>query len=46
MSLFGAMTTAISGLNAQSRALTNVSNNLANSQTVGYKRVIPASSTW
>ena len=39
MSLFGAMTTAISGLNAQSRALGNVSNNLANSQTVGYKRV-------
>ena len=39
MSLFGAMTTAISGLNAQSRALGQVSNNLANSQTVGYKRV-------
>ena len=39
MSLFGAMTTAIGGLNAQSRALANVSNNLANSQTVGYKRV-------
>lgn len=39
MSLFGAMTAAISGLSAQSRALGNVSNNLANSQTVGYKRV-------
>ncbi len=39
MSLFGAMTTAISGLSAQSRALSNISNNLANSQTVGYKRV-------
>ena len=39
MSLFGAMTAAISGLTAQSRALGNVSNNLANSQTVGYKRI-------
>ena len=39
MSLFGAMTAAISGLGAQSRALGNVSNNLANSQTVGYKRI-------
>lgn len=39
MSLFGAMTTAISGLTAQSRALSNISDNVANSQTVGYKRV-------
>ena len=39
MSLFGAMTTAISGLTAQSRALANISDNVANSQTVGYKRV-------
>lgn len=39
MSLFGAMTAAISGLAAQSKALGNVSNNLANSQTVGYKRI-------
>ena len=39
MSLFGALTTAISGLNAQSRALGNVSDNVANSQTVGFKRV-------
>ncbi|MCS6892889.1 MAG: flagellar hook protein FlgE [Rhodovarius sp.] len=39
MSLFGAMTTAISGLGAQSRALGHVSNNLANSQTIGYKRI-------
>ena len=39
MSLFGAMTAAISGLGAQSRALGHVSNNLANSQTVGYKRI-------
>jgi len=39
MSLFGAMTAAISGLSAQSKALGNISNNLANSQTVGYKRI-------
>jgi len=39
MSLFGAMTTAISGLTAQSRALAHISDNVANSQTVGYKRV-------
>jgi flagellar hook protein FlgE len=39
MSLFGSMTTAISGLTAQSRALGHVSDNLANSQTVGFKRI-------
>jgi flagellar hook protein FlgE len=39
MSLFGAMTTAISGLTAQSRALGHVSDNVANSQTIGFKRV-------
>lgn len=39
MSLFGAMTTAISGLNAQSRSLGHISDNLANSQSIGYKRV-------
>lgn len=39
MSLFGAMTTAISGLNAQSRSLGHISDNLANSQSAGYKRV-------
>lgn len=39
MSLFGAMTTAISGLNAQSRSLGHISDNLANSQTTGFKRV-------
>ena len=39
MSLFGAMTTAISGLSAQSAAFSNVGDNLANSQTVGYKMV-------
>jgi flagellar hook protein FlgE len=39
MSLFGAMTTAISGLNAQSRSLGHISDNLANSQTTGFKRI-------
>lgn len=39
MSLFGAMNTAISGLNAQSAALGNIGDNVANSQTVGFKRV-------
>ncbi len=38
MSLFGAMNTAISGLNAQSASFANISDNVANSQTVGFKR--------
>ena len=37
MSLFGAMSTAISGLDAQAAAFSNISDNMANSQTVGYK---------
>ena len=39
MSLFGAMNTAISGLSAQSAAFSNIGDNVANSQTVGFKRV-------
>jgi len=39
MSLFGAMSTAISGLSAQSAAFGNISDNVANSQTVGFKRI-------
>jgi flagellar hook protein FlgE len=39
MSLFGSINTAISGLTAQSDAFGNISDNVANSQTVGYKRV-------
>jgi flagellar hook protein FlgE len=39
MSIFGALTTAISGLTSQSKALGNISDNVANSQTVGFKRV-------
>ena len=39
MSLFNAFTTAIGGLTAQGRALGHVADNIANSQTVGYKRI-------
>ncbi|HET9019638.1 MAG TPA: flagellar hook protein FlgE [Acetobacteraceae bacterium] len=39
MSLFGAMDTAISGLNSQSTAFGNIGDNIANSQTTGFKRV-------
>ncbi len=38
MGIFGAMTTAITGLRSQSTALEHISNNIANSQTIGYKR--------
>src|ERR1700712_133234 len=39
MSLFSAINTAISGLSAQSAAFGNISEDVANSQTVGFKRV-------
>lgn len=39
MGIFGAMTTAISGLQAQSFALENISGNIANARTTGFKRV-------
>ncbi len=39
MSLLGAMNTAISGLTGQSAAFGNISDNIANSQTTGFKRV-------
>jgi flagellar hook protein FlgE len=39
MGIFGAMTTAVSGLRAQSYALETISGNIANSQTTGFKRV-------
>ena len=39
MSLFGAMNSAISGLTSQSDAFGNISDNVSNAQTVGYKRV-------
>jgi flagellar hook protein FlgE len=37
MSVLSAMNTAVSGLDAQSAALANISNNIAGSSTVGYK---------
>lgn len=39
MSLYGALDTAISGLTAQAGAFGNISDNVANSQSVGFKRV-------
>jgi flagellar basal body rod protein FlgB len=39
MSLFGALNTSVSGLSAQSAAFGNISDNVANSQTVGFKAV-------
>ena len=39
MGIFGAMTTAVSGLRSQAYALENISGNIANSQTTGFKRV-------
>ncbi|WP_020177581.1 flagellar hook protein FlgE [Methylopila sp. M107] len=38
MGIFGALTTAVAGLQAQSYALENISGNIANSQTYGFKR--------
>ena len=37
MGLFNALTTAVGGLQAQSFALQNISGNIANSQTTGFK---------
>lgn len=39
MGIYGALSTAVSGLRAQSHALENISGNIANSQTIGYKRI-------
>lgn len=39
MGIFGALTTAVTGMRAQSFALENVSGNIANSQTTAYKRM-------
>src|SRR5882757_9976223 len=39
MGLFGALTTAVTGMRAQAYALENVSGNIANSQTTAYKRI-------
>ena len=37
-SFFGLFNTSIMGMNAQSDALSNISANIANANTVGYKR--------
>jgi flagellar hook protein FlgE len=39
MGIFGALTTAVSGMRAQAFALENISGNIANSQTTAYKRI-------
>lgn len=39
MSLFAALNLAVGGLNAQSTAIGNVSDNISNANTIGYKRV-------
>src|SRR3569833_1467294 len=39
MGIYGALSTAVPGLRAQSFALENISGNIANSQTTGFKRV-------
>ncbi len=39
MGVFGALNTAVSGLQSQSYALQNISGNIANSQTIAYKSI-------
>lgn len=39
MGLFGALTSAVSGLQAQAFAMQNISGNIANSQTIAYKGI-------
>lgn len=39
MSIFGALNTGVTGINAQAQQLSAISNNIANATTVGYKRV-------
>ena len=39
MSLFAALTVAVGGLNAQSSAIGNISDNLSNAQTTGFKGI-------
>ncbi|HEY0233452.1 MAG TPA: flagellar hook-basal body complex protein [Afipia sp.] len=39
MGIFGALTTSVAGLRAQSYALENISGNIANSQTTAFKRI-------
>ncbi|WP_114009382.1 flagellar hook protein FlgE [Cohaesibacter intestini] len=39
MSLYSALTTSVAGMAAQSKSMQNISGNIANTSTVGYKRV-------
>jgi flagellar hook protein FlgE len=39
MGIYGALSTAVTGLRAQSFALENISGNISNSQTTGFKRI-------
>ncbi len=39
MSLFSALTVAVGGLNAQSDSISNISDNIANASTIGFKRI-------
>ena len=39
MGLFGALTSAVSGLQAQAFAMQNISGNIANAQTIAYKGI-------
>ena len=39
MGIFDALTTAVGGLQAQSFALQNISGNIANASTIGYKGI-------
>jgi flagellar hook protein FlgE len=39
MGIFGALTTSVAGLKAESYALENISGNIANSQTTAFKRI-------
>ncbi|MCO5131030.1 MAG: flagellar hook-basal body complex protein [Xanthobacteraceae bacterium] len=39
MGIFGALTTSVAGLRAESYALENISGNIANAQTTGFKRI-------
>src|SRR6218665_1864125 len=39
MSLFSALRAAVTGISAQSAAIGNISDNLSNASTIGYKRV-------
>ena len=45
MSLYGALFTGVSGLNAQTQSMAMISDNIANVNTVGYKRVVAQFST-